>query len=79
MNQPKSTSDKPFAVEVEAGQTYFWCSCGKSEDQPFCDGSHRGSGLFPVEYEATVTKTVIFCGCKCTKSQPLCDGSHKNK
>jgi CDGSH iron-sulfur domain-containing protein 3 len=66
----------PYAVEVEAGKTYYWCSCGKSKGQPFCDGSHSGSEFSPVAYQAEQTKTVYFCGCKQTANSVLCDGSH---
>ncbi len=66
----------PYAVEVEAGKTYYWCSCGKSKGQPFCDGSHSGSEFAPVAYQAEQTKTVYFCGCKQTANAVLCDGSH---
>jgi len=76
MNNPVRVSDTPFAVDVEAGKAYFWCSCGKSSTQPFCDGSHKGSSFVPFKYDATESKKVFFCGCKATASQPLCDGSH---
>ena len=68
----------PFAVEVEVGNNYYWCSCGKSKSQPFCDGSHQGSEFTPVEYKATESETVYFCGCKQSSNQPLCDGSHSS-
>jgi len=68
----------PHAVEVETGKSYYWCSCGQSKKQPFCDGSHQGSTLTPLEYKATESKTVYFCGCKLTANQPLCDGAHSN-
>jgi CDGSH iron-sulfur domain-containing protein 3 len=67
----------PFKVDVEAGKAYFWCACGRSQNQPFCDGSHKGTGLSPQQYKAEETKAVWLCGCKQTRSQPLCDGSHK--
>ncbi len=67
----------PYAVEVEAGKSYFWCVCGQSSKQPFCDGSHKGSGFSPVKWEASESRTVYFCGCKHSASQPLCDGAHK--
>lgn len=77
MTKAERASDIPYAVEVEAGKNYFWCSCGKSDKQPFCDGSHKGSEFTPVKYTAEDSKKVFFCGCKSTKNQPLCDGSHK--
>ena len=77
MTQPVRASDKPYAVEVEAGESYFWCACGRSQSQPFCDGSHKDSGFVPVKYEALKSEKVFLCGCKNTKSQPMCDGSHK--
>ncbi|MFT5717529.1 MAG: CDGSH-type Zn-finger protein [Oleiphilaceae bacterium] len=77
MSKVIRASDTPYGVEVESGKKYFWCSCGKSEKQPFCDGSHRGSDFTPVKYLATESKKVFFCGCKATAAQPLCDGSHK--
>jgi len=67
----------PYPVDVVAGKTYFWCACGRSAKQPFCDGSHKAFGLAPLEYTANETKTVWFCGCKATKNQPTCDGTHK--
>ena len=66
----------PYAVEVEGGKKYFWCACGRSQKQPFCDGSHSGTGISPVMYKAGAAGTVWFCGCKATKSQPTCDGTH---
>ncbi len=77
MTTPVRASDKPYRVEVEKGKAYYWCACGKSSKQPFCDGSHKDTDITPVKYEAQEAKTVSFCGCKATKKQPLCDGSHK--
>ncbi len=79
MKEPTRASETPYQVEVEAGQSYFWCACGLSKSQPFCDGSHKDTGFTPVKYEATEAKKVFFCGCKNTESQPMCDGSHKNR
>jgi len=79
MTKPVRASDTPFAVEVEEGKNYFWCSCGQSEKQPFCDGSHKGSEFSPVKFTATESTKMFFCGCKLTESQPMCDGSHKKK
>lgn len=67
----------PFALEVEAGTTYYWCACGLSKTQPFCDGSHKGGGFSPMKFEATETRKVYFCGCKQSANKPLCDGAHK--
>jgi len=68
----------PFKVNVEEGKTYYWCSCGRSKNQPFCDGSHKteNTGLSPVPFTATETKDVWLCGCKQTKNPPFCDGTH---
>ena len=77
MSEPKRAADSPYAADVVEGKTYFWCACGESANQPFCDGSHKGTEFAPVKYEATQSKKVFFCGCKNTNSQPLCDGSHK--
>jgi len=75
-NDPVIAQVKPFHTEVEAGERYAWCSCGRSESQPFCDGSHAGSGFRPVMYTATEARSVLFCGCKHTQDPPFCDGSH---
>lgn len=77
MNQPEIPQKAPFAVDVEAGKSYWWCSCGRSQRQPFCDGSHAGTAFTPKEYKAEQSKTVYFCGCKHAKDGILCDGSHK--
>ncbi len=76
MTEVVRASDTPYACDVEAGETYFWCACGKSANQPFCDGSHSGSSISPVKYQADESKRVYFCGCKATAGQPFCDGSH---
>lgn len=77
MAEPPTIAQKePYAVHVEAGKTYWWCACGKSASQPFCDGSHKGGDFRPVKYEAEESGTVYFCGCKRTSDQPFCDGSH---
>ena len=68
----------PYAVEVTAGKTYFWCACGRSQKQPFCDGSHKTTAMTPVKHVAEADCKLFFCGCKHTANQPLCDGSHKN-
>lgn len=77
MGEPVRASDTPFGVDVTAGKDYYWCACGKSAKQPFCDGSHQGSEFTPVKYTAESDGKVFFCGCKATGNAPLCDGSHK--
>jgi CDGSH iron-sulfur domain-containing protein 3 len=67
----------PIPVDVEAGKDYWWCACGLSKTQPFCDGSHKKEGLFnPVQWTAKKTGTKYFCACKQTGKQPFCDGTH---
>lgn len=66
----------PYPVDVTEGKTYFWCSCGKSQNQPFCDGSHKDTSMTPVKFTAEKDRTVYFCGCKASDKSPLCDGSH---
>jgi CDGSH-type Zn-finger protein len=75
--QPVIAQKSPFAIEVEAGKSYWWCSCGKSATQPFCDGSHKGSDFSPVEYKADKAEAAYFCGCKHSANGVMCDGTHK--
>jgi CDGSH-type Zn-finger protein len=77
MTQANVAQKAPYAVDVEAGKSYWWCACGKSAAQPFCDGSHKGSDFTPTEFKAEESKTVYFCGCKHGGNGALCDGSHK--
>lgn len=74
---PQIAQKSPFVTDVEAGKTYYWCSCGKSAKQPFCDGSHKTTSFTPVQYVAAETKKVGFCGCKNSSKKPMCDGTHK--
>jgi len=74
---PLIAQKAPFPTEVQAGRSYWWCACGMSKKQPFCDGSHKGSDFSPVEYKADAARAVYFCGCKQSKNGALCDGSHK--
>ena len=76
MTAPKAPQLAPYPVDVEAGKTYFWCACGQSSKQPFCDGSHKDTSFSPVKWTAEDSKKVFFCGCKATGNDPLCDGSH---
>jgi CDGSH-type Zn-finger protein len=66
----------PIAIDVEAGKVYWWCRCGRSLRQPFCDGTHKGTDSSPLKYTAVETGTLWFCVCKRTANPPLCDGSH---
>ena len=77
MEKPVSVQKSPYKVKVEKEKIYFWCACGLSQKQPFCDGSHKKKRKFKsLRYLATESKEVFFCGCKMTSHQPLCDGSH---
>ena len=78
MTEPARAGDAPIPVEVEEGRNYFWCTCGQSSNQPFCDGSHAGTGFAPLRWTAPESRRVFFCTCKATSGQPLCDGSHNN-
>lgn len=77
MTKPNVAGTAPMPVEVEEGKNYFWCSCGQSANQPFCDGSHKGSEFTPVKYTAEKDGKVFFCACKQSGKGALCDGSHK--
>ena len=77
MSEPVIVKKGSYMIEVEEGKSYYWCSCGLSKKQPFCDSSHKGTGFKSVPYKATANKKVFFCGCKRTKNQPFCDSTHK--
>lgn len=77
MPEPKIAQKAPYEVELEAGKTYHWCACGQSKKQPFCDGSHKGTGLTPKAFTAPAGGTAYLCGCKHTKDAPYCDGTHE--
>lgn len=68
----------PHEVALEAGKTYYWCACRRSKNQPFCDGSHQGTGIEPHAFTATESKKAWLCGCKQSKTRPYCDGTHKS-
>lgn len=76
MTEPVVAQKAPFPVEVEAGKSYFWCACGRSAKQPFCDGSHKGTGIAPTKVQPEKDGKLFFCGCKASAKAPLCDGSH---
>lgn len=75
MSEPTVADTKPVVMELEVG-TYYWCSCGRSQGQPFCDGSHKGTGFTPLKFELAEKRTVALCNCKHTQNTPFCDGSH---
>jgi CDGSH iron-sulfur domain-containing protein 3 len=76
MSTPTIARKLPFPVDVEAGKDYFWCACGDSKNQPFCDGSHKGTEFVPLKWTATETEKTFFCACKHTANAPFCDGTH---
>lgn len=77
MTEPIIAQKEPIAVDLEAGKTYYWCACGRSAKQPFCDGSHKDTGMEPLAFTADETKTAYLCACKQTAGKPFCDGAHK--
>ena len=79
MTKALRAGENPIGVNVVEGKSYFWCTCGKSLKQPFCDGSHKGTEFSPLVFKAEQSKKFFFCTCKLTKDQPLCDGSHNLK
>ena len=76
MSEPKMAAGKPAVLELVPGKSYWWCSCGRSEEQPFCDGSHRGTDFKPLEFEVAERKSYALCQCKRTANAPWCDGAH---
>lgn len=78
MTEPVIARRKPFLVSVEAGMSYHWCSCGRSQNQPFCDGSHKDTEFKPLKWTAEESGEQLFCACKHTKNQPICDGAHNS-
>jgi CDGSH iron-sulfur domain-containing protein 3 len=78
MAEPIPAQKAPYGVNIEAGKDYWWCACGRSANQPFCDGSHKSVRLAPQKFSATETKQVWLCGCKSSANRPFCDGSHKS-
>lgn len=78
MAEPVIAQTKPYVLDVKAGEKYFWCACGQSGNQPFCDGSHKETEFRPQMYEAGEDGKVAFCGCKRSGGTPFCDGTHKD-
>lgn len=76
MEKPNVAAKAPLVVEIKAGQTYAWCACGKSANQPWCDGSHQGTVFSPKVFVAEENISAALCRCKQTKNPPYCDGSH---
>ena len=76
MSTARIAQKSPYPVRVEAGKTYYWCSCGESKNQPFCDGSHKTTSFTPLPYTADKNGAAYFCGCKQSAKSPLCDGKH---
>ena len=76
MDKPVCAQNSPIKVDLEPGQ-YWWCSCGLSKQQPFCDGSHKGTAFTPEMFKVETAQTMWLCACKQTKRKPLCDGAHK--
>jgi len=74
---PEIAQRGPFVMEMDPG-TYYWCACGRSKSQPFCDGSHKGTGIVPVAHQVSSKIKVAWCGCKHSKRGCVCDGSHKS-
>ncbi len=78
MSEPEIAAKKPIAVTLEAGKAYFWCTCGKSAKQPFCDGAHKGGEFSPLRFVPEAAIEAKLCQCKHTKNGPYCDGAHKH-
>ena len=76
MTAPKIAQTAPYRVDVEAGKSYFWCACGQSANQPFCDGSHKDTAFNPQKFTAEKDGPVFFCGCKHSAAPITCDGTH---
>jgi CDGSH-type Zn-finger protein len=77
MDKPNIAQKFPIVKEMAAG-TYYWCTCGHSKNQPFCDGSHKGTGFTPKQVVIAEPKKVAWCACKHSKNAPFCDGTHRN-
>ncbi|MDA8327712.1 MAG: CDGSH iron-sulfur domain-containing protein [Betaproteobacteria bacterium] len=76
MTQAVCTQKAPYAIDLQPGE-YYWCACGKSKTQPFCDGAHSDTDLSPIAFTVKEAGTQYLCGCRSTSNAPFCDGSHK--
>jgi CDGSH-type Zn-finger protein len=76
MTDPIPAQKAPYKTSVEEGRSYYWCACGRSKNQPFCDGSHAKTDIRPLHYKAEASGDLWFCGCKHSGNKPLCDGTH---
>lgn len=76
MSEPVVAAKAPARIELEADKAYFWCTCGQSANQPFCDGAHKGSDFAPLRFKAEKTGPAFLCQCKATGKGPFCDGAH---
>ena len=77
MEKPVIAQKHPYKLDMEPG-TYYWCACGRSKNQPFCDGSHKGTSFTPVKVEIEEARKVAWCGCKHSENKPFCDGKHRS-
>jgi CDGSH iron-sulfur domain-containing protein 3 len=77
MEKPVTVQKRPYVLPADPG-TYWWCSCGRSAQQPFCDGSHKGTSLKPVKAELAEAGTIAWCGCKHSGKGAFCDGTHSH-
>ncbi len=78
MSEPEIAAKEPTGVELKAEESYLWCACGKSKEQPFCDFNHRGTGIMPMRFSPEESGEAWLCQCKQTKTPPYCDGTHNS-
>ena len=77
MDKPVCSQKAPYVMDVEEDKTYYYCTCGKSEKQPFCDGAHKGTNFKAAAWKAEKTGKAYFCGCRVSQKGAICDGAHK--
>lgn len=75
-DEPVCAQKGPYQVSLDANKAYFWCTCGRSQSQPFCDGGHKGTSFTPRRFQPSESGTFNLCGCKASDDKPFCDGSH---